>query len=124
MHSYRMERSRGLGGHNILTAIMKEHHLDLQQALYWLSGYASRTISNFLANSAALPSWGEEIDGAIVVYIDRVARCVRGVDAWHYETKRYYGEDGLKVKEQRKITLLPPTSGYVTRDQLELEIVA
>jgi Delta6-protoilludene synthase len=123
MHSYRLERSRGLEGHNIISAIMEEYHLDLQQALYWLSGYASKTISNFLRNSHALPSWGERIDRAVKVYIDRVARCVRGYDAWSYETNRYYGEDGLKVKESRKITLLPANSGYITREQLELEVV-
>ena len=81
MHSYRLERSRGLEGHNIITAIMEEYHLDLRQALYWLSGYASKTIFNFLINIRALPSWGEKIDRAVMVYIDRVARCVRGCDA-------------------------------------------
>jgi hypothetical protein len=102
---------------------MEEYHLDLQQALYWLSGYASKTISNFSANIRALPSWGEKIDRAVMVYIDRVARCVRGYDAWSYETNRYYGNDGLKVRERRKITLLPPDSGYITRAELEREIM-
>ena len=123
MHSYWLERSRGLEKHNIITAIMEEHHIDLQQALYWLSGYTSRIISNFLANIRALPSWGEKIDRAVMVYIDRVGRGIRGCDAWSYETKRYYGGDGLKVLECRKIALLPPDSGYITREELELEIM-
>ena len=84
-------------------------------------GYASKTIFNFLTNIRALPSWGEKIDRAVMVYIDRVARCVRGYDAWSYETNRYYGDDGLKVRECRKITLLPPNSGYTTREELMLE---
>ena len=79
MHSYRLERSRGLEGHNIITAIMAECRLDLQQALFWLSGYASKTISNFLTNSCALPSWGQKTDEAIRMYIDLVGRCVRGL---------------------------------------------
>ena len=123
MHSYRLERSRGLESHNILTAIMDEYHVDLQQALYWLSGFASKTISDFLNNKDSLPSWGEKIDRAVGKYIDLVARCVRGYDAWSYETKRYYGEDGLKVQERRKITLLPPASGYISREELKLEVV-
>ena len=123
MHSYRLERSCRLAGHNILTVIMEEYHLDLQQALYWLSGYASKTIFNFLTSRQALPSWGEKVDRMITEYIDRVVRCVRGNDAWHYDTKRYYGDDGLKVEECRKMTLLPPAeTGYITREQLELEI--
>ena len=125
MHSYRLERSRGLDGHNIVTAIMEEYHLDLQQALYWLSGYTSKTISNFLANSCALPSWGSKTDGAIEKYIDLVARYVRGYDTWSYETSRYYGNDGLRVQERRKVTLLPraPASGNISREELELVVV-
>jgi hypothetical protein len=102
---------------------MEEYNLDLQQALYWLSGYASKTIFNFLANIRALPSWGEKVDRAVMVYIDRVARCVRGYDAWSYETNRYYGDNGLKVQKCRKITLLPPDTGYITREELEIEIM-
>ena len=123
MHSYRLERSRGLEVHNIITAIMEEYHLDLQQAFYWLSGYASKTITNFLTNIRALPSWGEKIDRAVMEYIDRVARSVRGCDAWSYEANRYYGDDGLKVRECRRITLLPPDSGFISREELELEIM-
>ena len=122
MHSYRVERSRGLDRHNVITAIMEEYHLDLQQALYWLAGYASKAIFNFLANMRALPSWGEKIDEAVIIYIDRVARCVRGCDAWSYESHRYYGDDGLKVREGRQITLLPPASGFITREELKREI--
>ena len=87
MHSYRFELSCGLAGHNIITVVMEEYHLDLQQALYWLSGYAFRTTYNFLATKSALPSWGEKVDQAITEYIDRVVRCVRGNDAWHYIRK-------------------------------------
>ena len=102
---------------------MEEYHLDLQQALYWLSGYASKIISNFLADVRALPSWGETIDRAVMVYIDRVGRGIRGCDDWSYETRRYYGDDGSKVQKCRKIALLPPDSGYITRKELELEIM-
>ena len=123
MHSYWLERSRGLEKHNIVTAIMEEYHLDLQQALYWLSGYASKIISNFLADVRALPSWGETVDRAVMVYIDRVGRGIRGCDDWSYETRRYYGDDGSKVQKCRKIALLPPDSGYITRKELELEIM-
>ena len=125
MHSYRFELSCKLAGHNIITVVMEEYHFDLQQALYWLSGYASKTIFNFLATKKALPSWGAEVDEAVAEYIDRLVRCVRGNDAWHYDTKRYYGDDGLKVEKCRKMTLLPPASiGYITREQLQLEVAS
>jgi len=125
LHSYRIELSRRLEGHNIITVVMEEHHLDLQQALYWISGYASKTNFNLLAAKRDLPSWGEKVDQAVTEYIDRVVRCVRGNDSWHYDTKRYYGDHGSKVQEGRKMTLLPPASvEYITRKQLELEVAA
>ena len=126
IHSYDFERSRGLDGHNIVTVVMEEYHLDLQQTLYWLSGYISRTISNFLSNRCGLPSWGEKIDKAVSVYIDLVGMCVRGSDAWSYETKRYYGEDGLNLQVCRKTTfqrLRASDCEFVTREQFELEAV-
>ena len=126
IYSYGFERSRGFDGHNIITVVMEEYHLDLQQTIYWLSGYISKTISNFLSNSCGLPSWGENIDKAVSVYIDRVGLCVRGHDAWSYETNRYYGEDGLKVQVCRKATfqrLRTSDCELVTRKQLELEAV-
>ena len=66
-----------------------------------------------------VPSWGK-VDQAITAYINPVVRCV----PWHYYgTKRYYGDDGLKVEECRKMTFLPPAEiGYITRGQLKLEI--
>ena len=33
--------------------------------------------------------------------------CVRGYDAWCYETNRYYGDDGL---------VRVPVSGYISRE--------
>ncbi|KDR79485.1 hypothetical protein GALMADRAFT_63556 [Galerina marginata CBS 339.88] len=119
MHSYGLEYSRGLDGHNVLTAIMQEYRLDLQGALYWLSGYASKTISKFLSDQKNLPSWGPAVDEALKIHFDRVGRCVRGYDAWSYETRRYYGKNGLKVQKTRKITLQPRDEAYITKDQLQ-----
>jgi hypothetical protein len=36
MHLCRLELSHGLEVHNIITTVMEEYHLDLQQALYWV----------------------------------------------------------------------------------------
>ena len=120
MHSYALEHARGLDGHNVITAIMHEHSVDLQGAFYWLSGHASKTVSKFLNDRKNLPSWGSDIDKAVNEYIDRMARCVRGYDAWSYETNRYYGKNGLEVQKSRKIMLQHREleMGYITRDQL------
>ncbi|KAF8901467.1 hypothetical protein CPB84DRAFT_1777365 [Gymnopilus junonius] len=99
MHSYGLEYSRGLDGHNVVTAIMHEYDLDLQGALYWLSGYATSTVSKFLSDRHTF------LHGV-------QARCVRGYDQWSYETKRYYGQKGSEPRDE----------AYLTRDQLQITV--
>lgn len=119
MHSYGLEYSRGLDGHNVVTVIMKEYRVDLQAALYWLSGYATKTISKFLTDKRKLPLWGPDVDVAVHEFFERVGRCVRGYDAWSYETNRYYGKSGLKIQETRKIMLQPRDGAYITKERLQ-----
>jgi len=122
MHSYGLEHSRGLDGHNVITAIMHEYHLNLQGAFYWLSGYASKTTSKFLSDRKNLPSWNPTVDAAVHEFFERVGRCVRGYDAWSYETMRYYGKNGLKIQKTRRITLKPRDAAYVTKEQLQISV--
>jgi hypothetical protein len=117
MHSYSLERAQGLDGHNILTRIMHEHSLKLQNVLYWLDEYAKITIVKFHKDRVNLPSFGPEVDAAVVEYINRTARCIRDYDSWSYETVRYYGNRGLEVQQSKKITLMRKQKGYVTRDK-------
>ncbi|KAF8964509.1 terpenoid synthase [Flammula alnicola] len=113
MHSYGLEHARGLDGHNVITSIMHEYDLDLQGALYWLSGYAHRAVAKFQVDRRNLPSWGTEVDKAVEEYVDRIGRCVRGYDAWSYESNRYYGNSGLQIQKTRCISLQPRETGYI-----------
>jgi hypothetical protein len=122
MHSYGLEHARGLCAHNVITSIMYEYNLDLQGALYWLSGYATHTIAKFRADMKSIPSFGKEVDAAVNEYVDRLGRCVRGYDAWSYETKRYYGDAGMDIKKHRKITLQPRETGYITGKELAMSM--
>ncbi|TFK36533.1 terpenoid synthase [Crucibulum laeve] len=118
MHSYVRERACGAENHNVIGAIMYEHNLVLQEALGWLEAYAKNVIARFLANVERVPSWGTEIDDSVKVYINGLGQWVRGNDDWSYEAKRYYGGDGMKVKESRIVTFLPPKKGFLKEEQL------
>lgn len=122
MHSYGLERARGLDGHNVVTSIMYEHQLDLQGAFYWLDDYAKDTIAQFFSDKSQLPSWGDAVDVSVCEFVDRLGRCVRGYDSWSYETNRYYGSCGLQIQKTRRITLPPVQKGYITRQQMEVGI--
>jgi hypothetical protein len=101
---------------------MHEHQLDLQAALYWLANYSNAAIAKFLSDKNSLPSWGSEVDASLQEYVDRLGRCVRGYDAWSYETNRYYGTKGLDVQLTRRITLQPRATGYISRNQMAVSI--
>ncbi|KAF8174884.1 terpenoid synthase [Pholiota molesta] len=117
MHSYVREISCGLANHNIITVIMHERNLDLQGALDWLDRYANGIVSCFLSDLRRVPSWGPEVDARVRVYIDGLGQWVRGNDDWSCEGKRYHGNDGMKIKETRLISILPRTGNYLVTEK-------
>ena len=58
-----------------------------------------------LDNIANLPSWGQEVDQRVKIYINGVAQVVRGCDNWAYEGRRYFGNRGLEVQKTKVMTL-------------------
>jgi len=105
MHSYVREHSCGLADHNILTPIMREHNLGLQNALDWLWGYTTALIDKFISDLRRVPSWGPEVDDSVQTYIEGLGQWIRGNDDWSCESKRYHGNDGLRVRDTRIVSL-------------------
>ena len=101
MHSYIRESSSALGDHNLVTVIMAEYNLGVQDALNWLGTYNDGVISRFLSDLKQIPSWDPDTDRKVQMYIDGVGQWVRANDGWSYESERYYGDDGLMVRENR-----------------------
>ncbi|PPR02301.1 hypothetical protein CVT24_011639 [Panaeolus cyanescens] len=122
MHSYVREISCGLANHNIITLIMHEYGLGLQEALDWLGTRTEEVIQRFLHNARNVPSWGEEIDSKVQVYIDSLGQWVRGSDDWSCEAKRYHGNDGLRIQDTRLITICPRKANYVKEDEAGNEV--
>lgn len=110
-----MEKSRGLELHNSVELVMKERDLDIQGAIDWLERYAAGVHAGFLDNVAQLPSWGEETDKKVKVYVNGLAQWIRGNDDWTFESGRYFGSKGLEIQKTRVMTLLPPSTGYVKK---------
>ena len=94
---------------------MYEHGFDIQGAVDWLERYVAGVRADFLDNIANMPSWGEDVDRRVKIYIDGIAQWVRGNDDWTFESGRYFGNNGLEIRETRIVSLLPPSDGYVKR---------
>ena len=112
-----MEKSRGLELHNSVELVMKEHGLDLQGSIDWLEQYAASVQAGFLSNVRNIPSWGEDVDRRVGIYIDGLAQWIRGNDDWTFESGRYFGSKGLEIQKTRIMTILPgPTKCFVQAD--------
>jgi hypothetical protein len=110
-----MEKSRGLELNNSVELVMKERNIDIQSAIDWIEGLLAGVRAAFLENISHIPSWGEELDKKVKVYIDGLAQWVRGSDDWTFESGRYFGTKGAEIKISRKTALLPPSTGYIKK---------
>ncbi|KAG2359366.1 isoprenoid synthase domain-containing protein [Suillus spraguei] len=64
-------------------------------------------IQRFDSNRAILPSWGEEVDRQVVIYIEGLQNWMVGSLHWHFDSPRYFGKDRHAVKRDRIVKLLP-----------------
>lgn len=86
---------------------MHEQGLDLQGAVDYSGQLCKSAIQRFENNRATLPSWGEEVDRRVAIYIQGMQDMVVGSLHWYFDSARYFGEDGETVKRDRFIKLLP-----------------
>ncbi|PPQ69936.1 hypothetical protein CVT24_003686 [Panaeolus cyanescens] len=113
--SYAMEKARGLETHNGVELVRREHNLDIQGAINFIEARAAEVHAGFLDNVANMPSWGEDVDRRVKIYIDGLAQWVRGNDDWTFESGRYFGSRGLEIQKSRMMTLLPRSTGFVKK---------
>ena len=107
MYSFNVERARG-DPHNLITSIMHELSVDLDGALDWIATYYHSLSTQFLSiYTGGLPSFTPQIDEQVSQYAEGLAHWVRGIDAWSFETERYFGSRGAAVRAARRVELLP-----------------
>ncbi|EJD41581.1 hypothetical protein AURDEDRAFT_28815, partial [Auricularia subglabra TFB-10046 SS5] len=101
-------REQSLGGddHNIITILMKQESLSLEEAMLWVENQFARLTAQFLAANDALPSFGEE-DQVVAQYVMGVGTWVTANEYWSFECGRYFGTRGKEIQEHRIVELLP-----------------
>jgi hypothetical protein len=86
---------------------MHARGLDLQGAVDCAGQMCKEAIQRFEFNHTILPSWEEEIDRQVAIYIEGLQNCMVGSLHWHLDSARYSGKDGHAVKQDRIVKLLP-----------------
>jgi hypothetical protein len=94
----------------MIAVLMHEQDLDLQGVVDHLSRLCKSAVQRFEDNRAILPSWGEELDRQVGIYVEGLQNWIIGSLHWSFDSTRYFGKDGHTVKQDRIIKLLPKTS--------------
>jgi hypothetical protein len=77
------------GGHNLVLALARDRGIPLTQAVDDAVGMWRRTMREFTALRARVPSFGPAMDPAVRRYLDGVANSVRATVDWSVESGRY-----------------------------------
>ncbi|KAG0707378.1 isoprenoid synthase domain-containing protein [Suillus ampliporus] len=64
-------------------------------------------IQRFEDSRAILPSWGEELDKQVAIYVEGLQNWIVSALHWPFGSTRYFGKDRCAVKRDRIIKLLP-----------------
>ncbi|KAF5343425.1 hypothetical protein D9758_011853 [Tetrapyrgos nigripes] len=106
LFSYNKEQAIG-DTHNMIPVIMNEQGCDLQTAVDMVGDLCRGSIDRFIEEWECIPSWGPEIDRQVHIYVQGLADWIVGSLHWSFESERYFGKQGLDVKKNRVVTLLP-----------------
>ncbi|KAG1779584.1 isoprenoid synthase domain-containing protein [Suillus placidus] len=104
--SYNAEQSHH-STHNLVAVLMLDQGLDLQSAVDYCGRLCNISLQRFEENRAVLPSWGEEVDKEVAIYVEGLQNWITGPLQWTFETTRYFGKDAHTVKRDRTVKLLP-----------------
>ncbi|KAK7962801.1 terpenoid synthase [Apiospora aurea] len=109
--SYNKEQAAGDDEHNIITIIMQQFGLGVQDAFDYAGELNRRKMKRFYALYRRLPRWMGPVGLDVQKLVDGMAQCVSGVMHWSYESERYFGKRGMDIKESRTLSLLPKVYG-------------
>jgi len=91
----------------MIPVVMNERGLGLQSAVDFVGEMCKSAIDRFKTERTNLPSWGLEIDRQVIIYVQGLADWIVGSLHWSFESTRYFGINGHKIKRTRVVELLP-----------------
>ncbi|KAJ3169371.1 hypothetical protein HDU87_000646 [Geranomyces variabilis] len=121
IYSYNLEQSWG-ETQNLIVVSMKDKNLSLQEGVDFVGELIRERIACFEADKARLPSFGsEEVDADVRTYVQGLEHWVSGVIAWSFQSKRYFGDEHLTIREKRIVTLMAKEPEAVTKQGKDVE---
>ncbi|KAJ7651000.1 terpenoid synthase [Roridomyces roridus] len=108
--SYNVEQARGDDNHNLVTVVMNQYRMDVQDAMDWIGELHGKMVDEFMEIWRTVPTFGGPVDREIRTYVDGMANWVRANSSWAFESQRYFGKEGVEIMHTRTVELLPKRS--------------
>ena len=86
---------------------MAANDCDRQTAIQLAGDLWRQTLDYFFRERKRIPSWGEEVDRAVALYVQGLEDWIIANAEWSFETERYFGKDAQKIKQSLEVELLP-----------------
>ena len=101
-----MEQAReGHSCSNIVTVIMKEKGLSLQQTVDFVGAEFKTILDDFAVDKKRMPSFGPQVDGEVTKFIGALETWIVGNIRWSLSTERYFGKDHGEVERTLTVKL-------------------
>lgn len=112
LYSYNKEQAKpGHGGNNLLTVLMRERNLTLQQAADHVGVLFKSLLHSFLTNKEALPSIAPGVDQDVAKYVFAMEQWIVGNIGWSFASQRYFGSEHEEVRRSLVVKLKQPLVG-------------
>ena len=100
----------------MVTVIMKEKGVDVQDAIDFIEERYNNAAKKFLEDMKDIPSFSETLDHLVSEYVWGMGNWVKGFLEWAFESGRYFGSKGLEIKSSRIVELSPRGMGDASGD--------
>ncbi|TFY65633.1 hypothetical protein EVG20_g5457 [Dentipellis fragilis] len=106
IYSFNVEQARG-DTHNSVIIVMREQGLEIQGAMDYVGDLCATAIETFEKARTQLPVSGTQVDADVDAYITGLQNWMIGSLHWSFASERYFGTQGMEVKKELKVKLLP-----------------
>ncbi|TFK27160.1 terpenoid synthase [Coprinopsis marcescibilis] len=106
VYSYDMEQAKGCAGNNVVTVLMEENSMSLQEASDRVGDQFKSLMREYLESKSQL---SPDLPPEAFRYIEALGSWVIGNLAWSFETQRYFGANHERVKETGVVHLRLPS---------------
>jgi len=99
--SYQKEQLEDVN--NNIIGVCRAWGMGAQEAFDYAGSLLDGLYKDWFHRQAELPSWGEQIDGQVQLFLRGIVDCVLGNLHWSYRTERYLGKKKDFVRQAGKI---------------------